>query len=184
MLILSVLFSSSVLQSFFSFPASSIFGTQQQLTDPPVKSATLSFRKMPVFLGVAPWHTIFTSSCVITLWDSATAHPPSGKEVSPSSFNQSCFSGLTVVWCSHIILTGLSLFWCSPMLLIKPYMHLYCFILSVVYFYSERPSLSKCFILCVVCFYSERPALLQRSVVRNFGGVSQFHFFFRKNSTK
>ena len=178
------LFYSFFMQSFFSFPALSFFGTQQQLTHPLVKCSTLPLRKMPVFQGVAPCHTIFTSSCVITLWDSATAHPPSDKELNPSSFNQSCFSGLIVVWCSHIILTGLSLFRCSPMLLIKPYMHLYYFILSVVYFYSERPPLSKYFILCVVCFYSERSALLQRSVARDFGGVSQFYFFYRKNSTK
>ena len=59
-------------------------------------------------------------------------------------------------------------------------MHLYYFILSVVYFYSERPPLSKYFILCVVYFYSERPPLLQRSVAREFGGVSQIFFFFRK----
>ena len=114
----------SALQSFFSFPASSLFGTQQQLTHPPVKSSTLPLRKMPVFQGVAPRHTIFTSSCVIPLWDLATAHSPAGKELNSSSFNQSCFSGLIVVWCSHIILTGLSLFWCPPILILKPYMHL------------------------------------------------------------
>ena len=78
------LFSSSVMQSFFSFPASSLFGTQQQLTHPPVMSSILPIRKMPVFQGAAPWHTIFTSSCVILLWDSATAHSPSGKEPNPS----------------------------------------------------------------------------------------------------
>ena len=146
------LFSSSVMQSFFSFPASSLFGTQQQLTHPLVKSSTFPFRKMPVFQGVAPWHTVFTSSCVIPLRDSATAHSPSGKELNPSSFSQSCFSGLCVVWCSHIILTGLSLFWRSPILLIKPYMHLYY-------------------------FYSERPPLLQRSVAQDFGGDSQIYIY-------
>ena len=171
-------FSSSVLQSFFSFPASSLFGTQQQLTHPPVKSSTLPLRKMPVFQGVAPWHKIFTSSCVIPLWDSATAHSPSSKELNSSSFNQSCFSGLIVAWCSRIILTGLSLLWCSPMLIIKPYMHLSYFILSVVYFCSERPPLSKYFILCLVYFYSERPLLLQMSVARDFG------IYIRKNFTK
>ena len=127
-------FSSSVLQSFFWFPASSLFGTQQQLTHPPVKSSTLPLRempvfqgvgiqfslhpapslfgtqqqlthplaksstlplrKMPVFQGVAPWHKIFTSSCVIPLWDSATAHSPSGKELNPSSQEDARFSGL------------------------------------------------------------------------------------------
>ena len=87
---------SSVLQLFFSFSVSSLFGTHQQLTHPPVKSSTLPLRNMPVFQSVAAWHKIFTSSCVIPLWDSATAHPPSGKELNPSSFNQSCFSGLIV----------------------------------------------------------------------------------------
>ena len=124
-------FSSSVLQSFFSFPASSLLGTQQQLTHPPVRSSTLPLREMPVFQGVAPWHTIFTSSCVIPqqqlthppaksstlplrkmpvfqsvapwhkiftsscvipLWDSATAHSPSGKELNPSSQEDARFS--------------------------------------------------------------------------------------------
>ena len=71
------LFSLSVMQSFFSFPASSLFGTQQELTHPPVKSSTLPLRKMPVFQGVAPRDTIFTSSCGIPLWDSAKlTHPP------------------------------------------------------------------------------------------------------------
>ena len=63
------------MQSFFSFPASSLFGTR-----PPVKSPTLPLRKMLVFQGVAPRRTFFTSSCVIPLWESATAHSPSGKE--------------------------------------------------------------------------------------------------------
>ena len=68
-------------------------GTQQQLTHPPVKSSTLPLSKMPVFHGVAPRHTIFTSSCVIPLWDSATAHLPSGKELNPSSQEDARFSG-------------------------------------------------------------------------------------------
>ena len=66
------------------YPASSLFETQQQLTHPLVKSSTLPFRKTPVFQGVAPWHTIFTLSCVISLWHLATAHSSSGKELKPS----------------------------------------------------------------------------------------------------
>ena len=58
---------------------SSFFGNQQQLTHPPVKSLTLPLRKMAVFQGIAPRHTIFTSSCVIPLYS------PSGKELNPSS---------------------------------------------------------------------------------------------------
>ena len=91
------LFSSSVMQSFFSFPASSLFGTQQQLTHPPVKSSTLLLRKMPVFQGVAPWHTIFTSCCTISLWDLGTAHSPSSKELKLSSLDESCFLGLILL---------------------------------------------------------------------------------------
>ena len=67
-------------------------GTQHQLTPPPVKSSTLPLKKMPVFQGVAPRHTILTSSCVIPLWDSATAHSPSGKELNPSSQEDAYFS--------------------------------------------------------------------------------------------
>ena len=103
---------------FSLHPASSLFGTQQQLTHPPVKSSTLLLRKMPVFQGVAPRHTIFTSSCVIPLWDSATAHSPSGKELKLSALEESCFPGL-VCECSHIILPGLSLVCYSAILLIK-----------------------------------------------------------------
>ena len=82
---------------FSLHPASSLFGTQQQLTHPPVKSSTLPLRKMPVFQGVAPWHTIFTSSCVIPFSDLATAHSPSGKELKLSSLEESCLSGLIVL---------------------------------------------------------------------------------------
>ena len=56
-------------------------------------------------------------------------------------------------------------------------MHLYSFILSVVYFYSERPSLSKYFILCVVYFYNERPPLLPGRVARDFGGINQIYIY-------
>ena len=51
--------------NFLLHPASSLFGTQQELTHPPVKSSTLPLRKMSVFQGAVPRHTIFTSSCVI-----------------------------------------------------------------------------------------------------------------------
>ena len=37
------------------YPASSLLGSQQQLTQPPVKSSTLPLRKMSVFRGVALW---------------------------------------------------------------------------------------------------------------------------------
>ena len=79
------------------YPASSLFGTQQQLTHPPVKSSTLPFRKMPVYSVVTPWHTNFTLSCIIPRWDSATAHSPSCKELIPSSLKESCFPGFIFV---------------------------------------------------------------------------------------
>ena len=81
---------------FSRHPASSLFGTQQQFTHPTVKSSILPHRKMPVFKGIAPRHTIFTSSCVIPLWDLATAHSPSVKELKLCSLEKSCFSGLAV----------------------------------------------------------------------------------------
>ena len=104
------LFSSSVMKSFFSFPASSLFGTQQQLTHPPVKSSTFPLRKMPVFQGVAPPHTIFTSSSVIPLWDSATTHSSSGKELNSSSQEDARFSARCILAYSfHFMLLHSSL---------------------------------------------------------------------------
>ena len=99
--------------------------------------------KMPIFQGVAPWHTNFTLSCVIPLWDSATAHSPSVKELLPSSLNQSCFSGL---------------------------------ILAIQIFHS----------MCGL-FLWRKTAALQRSVARDFSGVSQIYiyiYFWWKNFTK
>ena len=79
------------------YPASFRFGTQQQLTHPPVKSSTLSLRKMSVFQGVAHRQTNFTLSCVIPLWESARAYSPSGKDLILSSLEKSCFTGLIVL---------------------------------------------------------------------------------------
>ena len=87
------LFPPSVLQSFFSFSASSLFGTQQQFTHPSVKSSTLPLKKMPVFQGTAPWHKVFTSFCVILLWESARARSCSGQELISSSLVELYFSG-------------------------------------------------------------------------------------------
>ena len=80
-------------RKFSLHPASSLFGTQHQLTHPPRKNSTIPLRKMPVFQGVAPRHTIFTSSCVIPLWDSAITHSPFGKELNPCSQEDTRFSG-------------------------------------------------------------------------------------------
>ena len=95
---------------FSLHPALCLFGTQQQLTHPPVTSSTLPLRKMTVFQGVAPWHTIFTSSCVIPLWDSTTAHSPSGKELNTSSQEDANISGCYTLPCKfHFILRNPSL---------------------------------------------------------------------------
>ena len=50
--------------------------TQHQLTYPLLKRPTFSFRKMPLFQGVAPWHNNFTWSYAISLGDSAQTHRP------------------------------------------------------------------------------------------------------------
>ena len=56
---------------------SSLFGIQQQLTHSLVKSSILPLRKMPVFQGVAPWHTNFPLFCV-SLFETQyqLTHPP------------------------------------------------------------------------------------------------------------
>ena len=107
-------------------PASSLFGTQQQLTHPPVKSSILPLRKIPVFQGVALWHTIFTLSCAIALWDSVTAHSPSGKELNLFSLEESCFSGLIVftLFCLDSIWFG-----AHPCYSLNPCVHL-CYMWS------------------------------------------------------
>ena len=89
----------------FSFSASSLFGIQHQITHPLVKSSTLPCGKMLVFQSVATRHTIFTSPCVIPLWDLATTHSPSGKELNPSSQEDARFSGrCTLAYNFHLIL--------------------------------------------------------------------------------
>ena len=108
------------------------------------------------------------------LWDSERVHSPSSIElIFFPLWKNHVSQGLLFLWYSHIILHGLSLVWYLPILLIKS---MWAFIVSVIYFYSERPPLrsilfyvwsisiakdrcySKYFILCVVYFYSERPA--------------------------
>ena len=82
---------------FSLHPASSLFGTQQQLTHLPLKSASPSFLEDARFSGRCTLAYNFTSSCVISLSDSATAHSPSGKELKLSSLEESCFSWLIVL---------------------------------------------------------------------------------------
>ena len=58
----------------------------------------------------------------------------------------------------------------------------------MVYFYSERPLLSKIFYSMCGLFLYRKTAALQRSVARGFGGVSQimllFFLFFLQNIRK
>ena len=124
---------------FSVHPASSLFGNQQQLTHTPVKSSNPPLRKMPVSQGVAPRHTFFTSSCVIPLWDSVTAHSPSGKELKLSSLENHVFQGLFV---NILTLSCLGSLWFAthPNYSIKSICQ---FILSVVYFYSGRPPICR-----------------------------------------
>ena len=91
--------------------------------------------------------------CVIPLWDSATAHSTSCKELKLSSMEESWFSGLIVLLMfSHY--PAWALFGTHPYYSLNPYVHLYYlwsisiakgrrypryFILWVVYFYSEPP---------------------------------------------
>ena len=92
------------------YPAWSLFGTQHQLTHIPVKSSTLPLRIMPVFQGVTHRQSNFTLSYVIPLWDSATAHWPSGKELKPSSQEDARFSECyTLSYNFHFILRHPSL---------------------------------------------------------------------------
>ena len=109
-------------------------------------------RKMPVFQGAAPWHTIFTSSCVIPLWDSATAHSPYVKELILSSLEESCFSEL-IVLLMFSYYPAWALFGTHPYYSLNPYVYLY-YLWSVSIAKDHRSP--KCFILCVLYFYSER----------------------------
>ena len=79
--------------------------------------------------------------------------------------------------------TWLSLVWYSPILLIKS---IYAFILSVVYFYSERPSLFKIVYSLCVLYLLQNAAILQRCVAQDFGEISQLssHDFPRQNIRK
>ena len=131
--------------------ASSLFWTQQQLFQSPVKSATFPLRKMPVFQGVTTWHKIFyfillhpslgLINSSLTLWKRVEPflsggcpffrelhigiqflvhlpHPslglsntsPSGRELNPSSREDTRFSGRCSLTCKfHFVLRHPSL---------------------------------------------------------------------------
>ena len=123
---------------------------------------------MPVIEGTAPWHINFTLSCVISLWDSAPAHSPSGEEFNPSSQEYVLFSGRTSRH-NVFILSCVGTLWFGThpyFSLVKDIYYLkywsisierdHCYlkyvILYVVYFYRERPLLSENVTLYVVYF--------------------------------
>ena len=128
-------------------------GIQYQLTHHLVKSSTLLLKKMLIFQGVASRHTIFTSSCVIPLWDSATTHLPSGKEsfLSGMFLRAFCFVNLLTWSC-----LGSLWFGTYPFYLLNPYVHLY-YVWSISM--AKDRHYPKYFILCVVYFYSKRQSL-------------------------
>ena len=94
---------------------------------------------MPVFQGVAPWHTILTSSCVILLWDSATAHSPVALLALALAY---CFVNVLTLSC-----LGFLWFDTHPYYLLNPYVHLYY--LQSISITKDR-HYPKYFILCVV----------------------------------
>ena len=102
------------------YPASSLFGTQRQLTYLLVKSSTLPLRKILVFQGIAPWHTNCTLSCIIPLWDLATTHSPSGKEVMLSSQEDVCLSGRCALAHKFNIIRIIPLFLTQQQLTLPP----------------------------------------------------------------
>ena len=149
------LLSSSFLQLFFSFSVSSLFGTQQQLPHPPVKSSTLPLRNMPVFQGVVPRHTVslHPASSLFGTQQQLT-HPPVKSSTLPLWKNH-VFSG----YCLFNVLTSFCLgclwFGAHPHYLLNPYLHLY-YVWSISIAKIRR--YPKYIILCMVYFYSERPS--------------------------
>ena len=80
--------------------------------------------------------------CIIPLWGSAAAHSPSGKELKLSSLKKSCFSRLVLV--NVVTLSCLGSLWFATHTYYSLNPICQC-ILSVVYFYGEKPPLSIIF---------------------------------------
>ena len=116
---------SSVLQLFFSFSVSSLFGTHQQLNHPPVKSSTLPLRNMPVFQRVAPRHAVSLHPALSLFGtQQQLTHPPVKSSTLPLWKNH-------VFWgyCFFNVLTSFCLgslwFGAHPYYLLNLYLHLY-----------------------------------------------------------
>ena len=120
------LFTSSVLQSFFSFSASYLFGTQQQLTHLPVKSS------IPFLSGRCPFFRALHLGTQISLYPASSLfgtqqhliHFP----VNSSSlllWTNHVSQGLLL--CNVLILSYLGSLWfgTQPYYLLNSYMHLY-----------------------------------------------------------
>ena len=71
--------------------------------------SSLPLMKMPVFQFVAPRHTIFTSSCIMPLWDSATATHPLVKSLTLPLRKMPVFQGVAPRHNFHFILCHSSL---------------------------------------------------------------------------
>ena len=144
-------------------PVSSLFGTHQQLTDIPVKSSTLPPKKMPVFQGVLPWHTLFFLFCVISLWDIATALCPvkslylflSGRIMFPRAYRLVNVLTLSL----HILLIKSICEFIVSVVYLYSKMTLLCNILFYVYSISiaKYRCNPKYFVLYVVYFFGEKP---------------------------
>ena len=136
-----------------------------------VKNSALVIREMPVFQGVVPCHTGFASSCVILLWDSATAYSPPVK--TSTLFLRKNHVSYNLLLCNVLILPGHGFIWIGthPYYSLSVYVLLYylrstsiaterCypkyFILCLVNFYSKRSALSKIFYLWLTYFHSEK----------------------------
>ena len=117
----------------------SLFETQYQLTHPSVKRSILSLRKMPVFQVAAPWHADFTLSSVIPLVLSNSSLTI-GWRAQPFLSGRCPFLRAFFSTCFYIILRWLFLIYYSPIL---PINSLFPHILTMAFFYSDTPFLSK-----------------------------------------
>ena len=115
---------------------------------------------MPVFQDVAPWHTNFTLSCVSLFGTQQQLTHPRVKSSSFPHWKNHVSQGLLFSNVLTLSCLGSLCFGTHPYYSLNPYVYLYYlwsisiakdrrypkyFILYLVYFYSERPPLSKIF---------------------------------------
>ena len=123
------------------------------------KSSTLRLWKMSDFQSAAPWHMVFILSHVISFWVSAPTYSLSSKELNPSSQEYVNFSERSPQD-NVFILCCVGSLWIStqPILLINS---LLPNLLTVVFFYGERPLLSKIYYSVIGLFLSRETAAIQ-----------------------